>query len=356
MMTRRTFVRATSGLLGLIAPSRGLWAADVPAASTPPGPPAPPRIGKSTRVADIAALEPAQVLTASAKTCKMLQFTDFHFFRVTAAEDEQTVADCRRNIDRHQPDFVIASGDLWHDNPQGKGQGYLEFALKHFTSWGVPWAICWGNHDLLDDYQKGHDMLESADRSLYRGGANHGDYRLEVRAPGAPPSSAPVLDVFFLNTNDEGLGPWQIDALQRMTTHVASRRPKPAPALLFFHVPLLDYETRIKADTFTGIKLEGVSRYKENGAAFPVITAPKTIRACFCGHNHVNDYVIKAPGVDLHYGRSTGYAGYGGEKLRKGAKLIEVDLATGAYQQTTVFADGSKPVGWRKARAGAAVV
>lgn len=50
--------------------------------------------------------------------------------------------------------------------------------------------------------------------------------------------------------------------------------------------------------------------------------------------------------VDLVYCRSTVHAGYGGEKVRKGAKLIELDLATGAYTQTTVFAVGKrwKPV------------
>jgi hypothetical protein len=30
--------------------------------------------------------------------------------------------------------------------------------------------------------------------------------------------------------------------------------------------------------------------------------------------------------------------------LRKGAKLIEVDLSNGSYQQTSVFADGAKQI------------
>jgi hypothetical protein len=60
-----------------------------------------------------------------------------------------------------------------------------------------------------------------------------------------------------------------------------------------------------------------------------------------CGHDHTNDYTVRSNEVDLVYGRATGYAGYGGEKVRKGAKLIELDFVTGAYTQTTVFADGS---------------
>jgi hypothetical protein len=347
MMTRREFVRATPGMLGLLAQAPNLLGAEAPTPAV--AAPTPPRIGLSSRPAEVTSLRAPRLLTASPSVCKLLQFTDLHFFRTVAAEDERTLADCRKQIDRHQPDLVILSGDLWHDNPQGKGQGYLEFAAGHFSAWGVPWVICWGNHDLLDDYQKGHDLLESAPRSLYRGGATHGDYRVEVCPQGSGPEAAPVLDLFFLNSNDEGLGPWQTRALSQMTAQASNLRPTPTAALLFFHVPILEYETRLRAESFTGVKLEAVSRYKEHGAAFPLIKAPKTIRACFCGHNHMNDYVIKTEGLALHYGRATGYAGYGGDRLRKGAKLIEVDLAGGDYQHTTVFADGSKPFGWRPA-------
>jgi hypothetical protein len=195
---------------------------------------------------------------------------------------------------------------------------------------------------LLDDYQKGHDLLRSARNSLYGGGATHGDYRLEVRPPGAPTDAPPALDVFFLNSNDQGLRAWQANALRQMTAHVGAARPKAVPALLFFHIPIVEYATRLGPKTFKGLKLEDIGSYKENGVAFPAISAAKTIRACFCGHSHTNDYVVKADHVDLHYGRSTGYAGYGGEAVRKGGKLIEVDLPTGNYKHTTVFADGGK--------------
>jgi hypothetical protein len=108
-------------------------------------------------------------------------------------------------------------------------------------------------------------------------------------------------------------------------------------------MPIMDYQTRIKPDAFQGLKLEKVTPGREESSeAFAAISGARSIRACFCGHNHVNDYTLKADQVDLVYGRSTGYAGYGGEKVRKGAKLIVIDLGTGKYAATTVFADGSK--------------
>lgn len=341
-LNRRQFLSATPATLAALAGAPKLFAqADGSKVATSTI--EPPKIGFSTRTAKITSVAPGRVQTASAKVCKILQFTDLHFFNAEKADDEKTITEFRKHIDLRQPDLVVVSGDLWHDNPDGRGERGLELALKSFSSWGVPWTMCWGNHDLLADYQRGHDALEQAAGSVYRGGAAHGDHRIEVRTPGSDEKTAPALDLFFLNSNDAGLGPWQIQSLQQMTAHVAARA-KPVPAFAFFHIPILEYETRITAQTLKGVKLEGVGRAKEDGTAFPVLTAPKTIRACFCGHNHTNDYVVKADDLDLVYGRSSGYAGYGGDKLRKGAKLIEIDLANGSYQQTSVFADGTKQV------------
>ena len=341
MLSRRKFLTATPFALAALAQSPRLLAQTTDKGGTAAAI-HPPKIGFSSRTTDVTAITPGLITTASPKVCKILQVTDFHFFAKTPAEDELTISDCRKHLEHHHPDLVVVSGDLWHDNPDGRGQRGLELALKTFSDWGVPWTMCWGNHDILTDYQRGHDLLEQAPHSVYRGGETHGDNRIEVRAAGSDAKADPVFDLFFLNSSDEGLTAWQIRAFGQMSAQVASTRTKPVPAITFFHIPILEYETRIRADTLKGVKLEGVGRAKENGQAFPVLTAPKTVRACFCGHNHTNDYVVKADQVDLVYGRSTGYAGYGGDKLRKGAKLIEVDLANGKYQQTTVFADGTK--------------
>jgi hypothetical protein len=341
MISRRRFLNATPLLLGPFIPSaQRLLGAEPDKVSVA----APPKIGRSSRSLDIASIRPARVTAASAKTFKLLQITDLHFLNKTAKEDELTINDCHRHLERHTPDLVVATGDLWHDNPNGRGERGLELVLKMFETGKVPWTMCWGNHDLLDQYQAGHDLLEQAPHSRYRGGSSHGDYRIEVFAQGgdAEGTGTPAMDLFFLNSSDEGLTAWQIGALGEMTAQIKASRPKPVPAFVFFHIPILEYETRIRADTIKGVKLEGVGRCKENGQAFSALTGAKTIRACFCGHNHTNDYTVKADQLDLVYGRSSGYAGYGGDSVRKGAKLIEIDLANGNYQQATVFADGTK--------------
>ena len=318
-----------------------------PAAATAgsgPNPFAPPKVGGSTRMGDAGAVVPAVVKTADPKSCRILQITDLHFFHETAEKDQATLADCRRQIERHHPDLVVISGDLWHDNPQGHGQSYLEFAIREFEGWGVPWTTCWGNHDLVDDYQRAHDALRQARGSCYRGEATHGDYRLEVRAGTDDATAAPRLDLFFLNSHADGLGPWQAQSLKSMLTATARMDGRPVPALAFFHIAICEYETRLTGTNFTGVKMEGAAHGREAGEIYPVLAGSGRIKACFCGHSHTNDYVVKTGPVDLHFGRSTGYAGYGGDRVRKGAKLIVVDLAKGSYEQRSVFADGSSVV------------
>ncbi|MEW6157863.1 MAG: metallophosphoesterase [Verrucomicrobiota bacterium] len=340
MISRRRFLSATPLALVGAAATRIAFGAEQN--SAPGKAPQPPKIGFSAKADPKLVYVPRPVTTANPAACRILQFTDLHFLFKTASEDDQTVSDCRKQVDRHRPDLIVISGDLWHDNPEGRGQRGLDLVLKSFAPLGVPWTICWGNHDLLEDYQQGHDALAAASNSVYAGAVTHGDYRLQVIAAGSRNSEV-ALNLFFLNSNDAGLGAWQIEAFGQMVQGAADSS-RAVPGLVFFHIPILEYETRIQPATIKGIKLEGVGYAKENGAAFPVLAAAKYIRACFCGHNHTNDYAVRAGTVDLVYGRSTGYAGYGGDKVRKGAKLIEVDLATGNYQQTTVFADGSKPM------------
>ena len=67
------------------------------------------------------------------------------------------------------------------------------------------------------------------------------------------------------------------------------------------------------------------------------------IKAIFCGHDHVNDYDGLLDGVRLDYLRATGYSGYGGEKVKKGATLITLDLKNiGEFEAKSVFKDGSE--------------
>ena len=334
MMNRRSFVRATPGLLAaaLAVPVLGGEVSGIP-----------PVIGGSRRK-PVAGDGEGRLDLGDRKSLRILQFTDNHFF---CGVDDLTVSDDDRATERDwqafvrlfRPDLVVLSGDLWHDNPGGRGLKTLELILPRLERLEVPWATCWGNHDQLSDFQAGHDALEGARNSRYRGGATHGDYRVEVRS-----RDGVAAQLWFLNSNQFGLTDWQLSWLRRSSAALPGSPAK--PALAFFHIPLLDQKTLFRKDRTPGVCREEVCFEKESGRALPILAESGAIRANFCGHDHVNDYAVRGRDVDLVYGRATGYSGYGGEKLRKGAKLIELDLAEGRYEQRTVFADGTswKPV------------
>ena len=280
------------------------------------------------------------------RSLRLLQFTDNHFFcgveqgLTRTADDRNTERDWHSFVGIFKPDAVIVTGDLWHDNPGGRGLKTLEHAVSRLEELEVPWAFCWGNHDLLDDYQAGHDRIQGARNALYRGASTHGDYRIDVRTA-ANGGSKISARLWLLNSNRFGLTEWQLDWLRRARKAVAVTGAPSVPSLGFYHIPLLEQKTLYRPNVTPGTFLEEVCHEQESGQAAPVLAADDRLLACFCGHDHVNDYAVRTRQLDLVYGRATGHAGYGGEKLRKGAKLIELDLSQGTYTQVTVFADGT---------------
>lgn len=279
---------------------------------------------------------------------RMLQLTDSHFFhgrkvdpddymlKAGLQRDTRSVDDWKRIIDLHEPDLVVHTGDCWCDNPDGRGAEFQAQSIEWISSLGVPFAFVWGNHDQLSDQVKGHDAWHDAKHSLYRGGPSSGNYTVDIlNAEGNR-----VFELFCVNTHRYGLvGP----ALEWVTGLAESRRASGAanpPAMLFHHIPTAAYIDALKTKGAGGTFLEVICNEQEQGAAFPQIKALGTVKACFCGHDHTNDISGVVDGVELVYGRSSGWNGYGWESVRKGGKLITVNCENGQYAWESVFADG----------------
>lgn len=277
---------------------------------------------------------------------RLLQVTDLHFFcgrdQHGRGPDERSVSDLHRMIERFEPDLVAVTGDTWHDNPDGRGAEFLAYSLRHLEALGTPWLFTWGNHDQLNDYVAAHDALRTARQSLYRGGPQGGNYTVELQDR----EGRRVWELICLNTTNLGLQRPQrdwIDALHARRTAAGAVHP---PAFCFLHIPVLQYHY-LWAEAFaSGLKREEVCSWGENGSGLWHLQRLGTVKALFCGHDHVNDYAGLLEGIELVYGRATGHAGYGGEEVRKGAKLITVNAVEQTYTWETVFPDGAR---WRPA-------
>ncbi len=286
------------------------------------------------------------VRVRDATQIRLLQFTDIHFFcgrdRHGSGPDERSVADLRRMVERFEPDLVAVTGDTWHDNPDGRGAEFLAYSIRQLESLGVPWLFTWGNHDQLTDYVAGHDALRTARHSLYRGGPEGGNYTVDL----LDGDGRRVWELLCLNTTNLGLQTPQREWIDRLHARRVASGASAPPAFCFLHIPVLQYHYLWAAELASGFKREEVCWENENGRALWHLHRLGTVKALFCGHDHVNDYAGEVEGIELVYGRATGHAGYGGHEVRKGAKLITLNAREQTYTWETVFPDGAR---WRPA-------
>ena len=268
---------------------------------------------------------------------KLLQLTDLHFFckRDQPELDKRTIDDLPRLVEHAQPDLVMVTGDFWHDNPEGRGQEQAEFAIAQIAALGVPWIFTWGNHDMLNDYVKGHDTFHDAKHSLYRGGPSAGNYVIELKDK----SGANVWDLVCVNSSSRGIEEPQRAWLAELAK---SRAGKTVPTFGVFHIPLKQQIEAWDKKEARGIRLNGGgSAEKENGGALPLLKALGA-RAGFCGHIHTFDFGAQADGVELVFGHATGWAGWGADVMPKGGKVITLNAQSGSYAWESLFADGSR--------------
>lgn len=275
----------------------------------------------------------ATLAVADPSRIKVLQFTDLHFFNGSpiSGRDKRTLRELPQYIELTQPDLVVVSGDMWHDNPDGRGFAYMQKSVERISSLGVPWVYVWGNHDQMDDFNLGHEHITKAKHSLYRGGAGGGNYSLELTGK----DRTPLWQMVCLNSTREGLGKAQHDWL------AASSLPK-LPSFVVAHIPLKQQGDALVAKTASGVGLETTCNEREDGSTLTAIKGACDARAFFCGHDHVNDYSIQIDGIELVYGRATGWSGYGGDDIPKGAKLYTANAQSGSYAWETVFPDGTR--------------
>lgn len=288
----------------------------------------------------------SKLSVADISRIRALQLTDLHFFcpPLELERDKTTIEHLPRLVELAKPDLLLVTGDLWHDNPGGRGREYMEFALEKLTALGVPWAFVWGNHDQLRDYAAGHEAMASAKHALYAGGATGGNYRVEVSGK----DGETRFEFICVNTAQDGCDEHTIAYLDGLAKERSGARRIPAMGVM--HIPVKQYFDAWRDGAPSGIRLEGVSHQMERGEALPVWKQACDLRACIAGHDHVNNYHATADGVSLYYGQATGSAGYGGDTLPKGARLYTINAETGNIASEIYFPDGSvwnPGPGWR---------
>lgn len=330
-MQRRDFLRATTA-----AAATGLVAQHALADNAAPG----------DAAAKDKALEVQQVETdrfrlvfspADARPLRVLQLTDTHFGSqdiVHKGLDRRTFEMITKLVDQQRPDLVVHNGDFIN-NDQGPKISFE--AVDFMDGLGVPWTHALGNHDIgavsTEDYRK--KQRQAAFGYFDADGKREYAFRFDVVAPG---SDKPGFTIYCFDSGfrmpQKHVSAGQLAWFERQQANDREQGCA-APAIAMIHIPIVEFKQLHESGGFRGIYGEKICHESDTGQTFAAFKKSGRLRAIFSGHDHKNDYCGHYDGIELVYGRVSGWAGYGA--LPRGGRLIELDPATGAYSHRLVF-------------------
>lgn len=292
-------------------------------------------------------------------TFRIVQFTDLHWSN-GELEDQKTRALMERVLTEERPDLIVFSGDVIESHRCADPEQSFRDAVKVAQKSGIPWAAVFGNHDCENNITRSQLMkvqLEHSGSLAEEGPVELdgvGNFVLEVSGTKGQTAAA----LYFLDSGGyselESVSGYdwvrrsQVDwflaqSLQRQD----KQSGKPLPALMFFHIPLPEYREVWNRSICFGHRYEKVSCPPLNSGLFAAMVEAGGIRGTFCGHDHINDYTGRLHGIQLCYGRSSGYNTYGRWLYPRGARVIE--LREGQDFTTWIrLANGKKVLAGRK--------
>ena len=261
-------------------------------------------------------------------------------------------------INRLSPGLITVSGDLSY---AGDFVSYKNFA-DYFDAFGIPWTCCFGNHDnqdgdgpvkaVVDEYLKHkYFVFERCDQSL--GNCN---FAVLIEKNGKSAEGIIVMDTHDRvpsATDQCGKGLAWAGLTRGQLAWYADRIAELKGAgcgdtLLITHIPINAYLAAAKAafkvdkpdksitladsygagiwnagfkDSF-GVYHEPISAYPEDEGAFDLICKLGSTKNIICGHNHVNNWVVKYGGVRFIFGTKTGIGSYFEPQINGGTAIV----------------------------------
>jgi Calcineurin-like phosphoesterase len=258
-------------------------------------------------------------------TFTIAQFTDTHY-RNGEAPDLETLRVMNHVLDMEKPDLVVLSGDVIDGSHCRDPIKSWADAARPMIDRNLPWGAVFGNHD--DEGSANRSQLMAAMQQLpgclsIPGPANVsgvGNFVLPVFE-----DDQPAANLYFLDSNGYADRiPKQYDWIKQDQIDWYLRADHRLPALMFFHIPLPEYDTVWDFGKCTGSKFEPVCSPIFNSGLFNALKSAGDVMGTFVGHDHTNDYVGEMDGIRLCYGRATGFASYGREGFPRGARMIRL--------------------------------
>ena len=104
---------------------------------------------------------------------------------------------------------------------------------------------------------------------------------------------------------------------------IPASHPSKGRGILFTHIPIPEYLDLWNNAAIAGTKNEGVACGAVNTGVFAALKEQPTVEWVTCGHDHNNDYWGHYQGINLAFGRKTGFGSYGPAPFVRGARIFE---------------------------------
>lgn len=261
----------------------------------------------------------------------IVQFTDLHISDGAQA-DRQTTALMSKVLALEKPDLAILTGDVvaGADTAVTDSASAWRMAVEPMERLGIRWAAVFGNHDDEGTASRAELMqvqLACPGCLSQPGPASLpgvGNYVIDLESTrGEVAARLYFLDSLGDGPKDVSRYAWisteQIDWFREQANAAAD-----LTGLVFFHIPLPEYDAVWQARTCLGNKFEQVCCPSVNSGLFAAMRESRAVSGVFVGHDHINDYEGTLHGIRLCYGRATGYGSYGRETMPRGARVIRL--------------------------------
>jgi hypothetical protein len=275
----------------------------------------------------------------------IVQFTDLHWQNGQPA-DLQTANLMAEIVDAEHPDLVVLTGDVIQGADCTDPLQSWTNAVAPIVERKLPWAAVFGNHDDEGSASRAQLMTHqmTLPGCLSQPGPEHlsgvGNYTLAIQ-PGNSHGAAvgPDLMLYFLDSHayaDKAHKQYAWIRQDQIDWFLKTTAENPAPSLLFFHIPLPEFDDVWTAGGCDGSKHESVCSPKFNSGLFNAIKSTGTVMGAFVGHDHVNDFTGNLAGIRLCYGRATGYNTYGHEQFPRGARVIRLREGQSTFETSVM--------------------
>lgn len=266
-------------------------------------------------------------------TYRVIQLTDLHLSPHQNEEDEATYDLISQMVQYYDPDLLMLTGDqIWSEGVIDSDVTFKRL-LQHLNQLKVPVALTYGNHDTENQFTRNDlrqleselDLLVEKKHSLIVDDKEA--YCIEITQDSRLTHIIYVIDsgdYDKLNISHyDYIHPEHVQWMRTTREQYLKAGFTCRNNLLFTHIPLPEYKQADKEQGLKGIYNESVSSADINSGMFAQLLHNNDVSYVSCGHDHDNDFQFNLNGINLCFGRVSGFHCYG--DVQRGARIFDLE-------------------------------